>query len=51
MKQLGVSVGDEKCFRRSKLKAFFVFLTRKSYEDGEKGHNDPVVNLLNCYKL
>lgn len=36
MKQLGVSVCDEKCLRRSRLKAFFVFkLRRNTYEDGK----------------
>lgn len=51
MKQLGVSVGDEKSLRWSRLKAFFVFLRRKTHEDEVKSHNDPIVNYLNCSKL
>lgn len=36
MKQLGVSVGDKKYLRRSRLKAFFVFkFRRNTHEDGK----------------
>lgn len=51
MKQLGGTVGDEKCFRPSRLKAFFVFLRWKTQEDEGKVHNNPVVHLLNRYML